>query len=160
SEVGIPFDSVGAGELSRPQRWRMSDIVRFAAVMGPLSSVFDLATFGLLWLLFHESPEVFRTGWFLESIATQTLVIFLIRTSGRPWRDPPHPWLVASTLGALAVALAIPFSPLGPLFAFVPPPAPTLLALAGLVAVYLVAAELLKPLATHRPAGAKPQSRL
>ena len=159
SEVGIPFDAVGAAELGQPQRWRMADIVRFAAVMGPLSSVFDLATFGVLWLFFHEAPEVFRTGWFLESIATQTLVIFLIRTSGRPWLDRPHPWLAASTLGALAVALAIPFSPLGRLFAFVAPPGPTLLALAGLVAVYLVAAELLKPWAIRGAFATAPRSR-
>ena len=76
SEIGIPFDNVRAADIAEPQHWRLQDIVRFAAVMGPLSSVFDLATFGVLFLLFRTSPEVFRTGWFLESIATQTLVVF------------------------------------------------------------------------------------
>ncbi len=74
SEIGIPFDNVRATDIARPQRWRMHDIVRFAGVMGPLSSVFDLATFGVLFLWFQTSAEVFRTGWFVESIATQTLV--------------------------------------------------------------------------------------
>ena len=77
SEIGIPFDNVRAIDIAQPQRWRMQDIMRFAAVMGPLSSVFDLVTFGALFLWFRTSPEVFRTGWFVESIATQTLVIFI-----------------------------------------------------------------------------------
>ena len=153
SEVGIPFDTVRPAAIARPQHWRMPDIVRFAAVMGPLSSVFDLATFGVLYLGFQVTPEAFRTGWFLESIATQTLVVFLIRTSGRPWRDLPNPVLAVSTLGALAVAVAIPFSPFGALFGFQIPPTPVMLALAGIVAAYLTCAELLKPLAIRKLAG-------
>jgi Mg2+-importing ATPase len=115
--------------------------------MGPLSSVFDLATFGVLMWAFRTGPEVFRTSWFLESIATQTLVVFLIRTRGRPWRDAPNPLLMASTLGALAAALIIPFSPLGRWFGFHPPGAQLTVALAAVVVAYLVSAELLKPLA-------------
>ncbi|HXQ14329.1 MAG TPA: magnesium-translocating P-type ATPase [Caulobacteraceae bacterium] len=147
SEIGIPFDNVRAADIGGPQHWRLQDIVRFAAVMGPLSSAFDMATFGVLYLLFRTSPEVFRTGWFLESIATQTLVVFLIRTRGRPWRDAPNRVLVISTLTALAVALAIPFTPAGAWFDFVAPPAPVTLALVGIVAAYLVSAEVFKPLA-------------
>jgi Mg2+-importing ATPase len=130
--------------------------VRFAAVMGPLSSAFDLATFGVLYLAFHTGPEVFRTGWFLESIVTQTLVVFLIRTRGRPWRDMPNPVLTISTLGALAVALVIPFSPLGAWFGFQTPPAYVTGALAGIVVIYLACAELLKPIAIN---GALPTLR-
>ena len=153
SEIGIPFDTVRAVDIARPQHWRLKDIVRFAAVMGPLSSLFDLATFAVLFVAFRTGPEVFRTGWFLESIATQTLVVFLIRTRGRPWRDLPNPLLTASTLGALAVALAIPFSPLGAWFGFRAPATPVTLALLGIVALYLVCAELLKPLAIRGAAG-------
>jgi Mg2+-importing ATPase len=149
SEVGIPFDTVRASDIARPQHWRLREVIRFAAVMGPLSSVFDFATFGALLLLFRTSPEVFRTGWFLESIATQTLVVFLIRTRGRPWRDRPNPVLVMSTLGALVLALAIPFSPLAALFGLRTPPAAVTAALAGVVVVYLALAELLKPLAIN-----------
>jgi Mg2+-importing ATPase len=147
SEIGIPFDNVRSGDIAGPQRWRVQDIVRFAAVMGPLSSIFDLATFGALFLLFRTSPEVFRTGWFVESIATQTLVVFLIRTRGRPWRDLPNPILTISTLAALGLALAIPFSPLGVWFGFRAPPTRVVLALAGIVVAYLIGAELCKPLA-------------
>jgi P-type Mg2+ transporter len=156
SEIGIPFDSVKAADIAEPQRWRLRDIVRFAAVMGPLSSVFDLATFAVLMWAFRTGPQVFRTSWFLESIATQTLVVFLIRTRGRPWRDAPNPLLVISTLGALAAALIIPFSPLGTWFGFQAPGAQLTVALAGVVAAYLVVAELLKPLAIDASRRAKP----
>jgi P-type Mg2+ transporter len=147
SEIGIPFDNVHTADIGRPQRWRTQDIVRFAAVMGPLSSVFDLATFGALYLGFGAGPMMFRSGWFLESIATQTLVVFLIRTRGRPWRDMPSPILTATTLGALALALAVPFSPLAGWLGFQAPPPAVSLALAGIVAAYLISAELLKSLA-------------
>ncbi|MGZ6037667.1 MAG: magnesium-translocating P-type ATPase [Phenylobacterium sp.] len=156
SEIGIPFDEVRPADIATPQHWRLRDIVRFAVVMGPLSSVFDFATFGVLMWAYRSGPEVFRTGWFLESIATQTLVVFLIRTRGRPWRDAPNPLLVISTLGALAVALVVPFSPLGAWFGFSAPGALLTVCLAGIVAAYLIAAEVLKPLAisAHRPSAA------
>ncbi len=85
----------------------MAAILRFAGVMGPLSSLFDLLTFGALLFLFGASAEEFRTAWFLESMATQILVIFVIRTSGRPWRDRPSAALACSSLAALAAALAL-----------------------------------------------------
>ena len=150
SEIGIPFDNVHTADIARPQRWRMHDVVRFAAVMGPLSSVFDVLTFAALYGWFATSPEVFRTGWFIESIATQTLVVFLIRTAGRPWRDTPNPVLTITTLGALLVALAIPFSPLGPWLGFEVPSARVLVSLAAIVVAYLVCAEAMKRLATPR----------
>ena len=156
SEIGIPFDSVRASDIAKPQHWRLADIVRFAAVMGPLSSVFDLATFAALFLLFRSTPEVFRTGWFLESIATQTLVVFLIRTRGRPWRDLPNPILATTTLGALAVALAIPLSPLGAWFGFKAPPGPVMIGLAAIVVAYLVCAELFKGFAIGASASKTP----
>ena len=149
SEIGIPFDNVRPEDLAQPPHWQLKDIVRFAGVMGPLSSAFDLVTFGLLYLVFQASPEEFRTGWFIESIATQTLVVFLIRTRGRPWHDLPNPKLTASTLGALALALVIPFTPLGAWFGFVAPPWHVMAALGAVVATYLVAAELIKPLAIN-----------
>ncbi|MDX5517980.1 cation transporting ATPase C-terminal domain-containing protein, partial [Stenotrophomonas sp. RG-453] len=78
SELGIPFDRVSKQATAQPQVWSMSRLVRFAAIMGPLSSVFDIATFGALLYLFNASPEEFRTAWFVESMATQILVIFII----------------------------------------------------------------------------------
>lgn len=144
SEIGIPFDSVRPEAMARPQLWDMHAIIRFAAIMGPLSSFFDLLTFGGLLYLFHASPPEFRTAWFLESMATQILVIFIIRTNGRPWRDWPQPALVATSLGALLFALVLPFTPIGPWFGFETPPLALTLALGGVVVVYLICAELLK----------------
>ena len=144
SEIGIPFDNVPRAATARPAVWDMHALVRFAAVMGPLSSVFDLLTFGALIWLFDATPAAFRTTWFLESMATQILVIFVIRTEGRPWNDRPRPLLVASSLGALAAAMLLPFTPVGRWFGFVPPPAAALAGVLGLVAVYLVSAQVLK----------------
>ena len=147
SEIGIPFDSVRAEAVARPQVWDMRGLIRFAAIMGPLSSVFDLLTFGGLILVFHASPPEFRTAWFLESMATQILVIFVIRTNGRPWRNLPRPILAASSLGALLVALVVPFTPVGRWSGFVTPPLAVTASIGGIVLVYLVCAELLKRLA-------------
>ena len=113
SEIGIPFDFVRHKAVAKPQVWNMRALIRFAAIMGPLSSAFDLLTFVGLIFLFHATPPEFRTAWFLELMATQILVIFVIRTNGRPWSDLPRPWLAASSLGALVVAMALPFTPAG-----------------------------------------------
>jgi len=149
SELGIPMDNVSPEATARPQLWDMKGLLRFAAVMGPLSSLFDFLTFGALVLLFNATPEQFRTTWFLESMATQILVIFIIRTNGRPWSTLPHPVLTASSLVALLVAMTLPFTPVAAWFGFVAPP-PTMLAAIGLlVIVYLACAELLKPFAVR-----------
>ena len=151
SEIGIPFDSVRPEAVARPQVWDMGALVRFAAIMGPLSSVFDLVTFGGLILLFHAAPPTFRTAWFLESMATQILVIFIIRTNGRPWRDLPRPWLAVSSLGALVVAMVLPFTPPGAWFGFVAPPWRITLGLGAIVVLYLACAELAKQAWVGRP---------
>ena len=147
SEIGIPFDTVRPEATARPQVWNMKALVRFAALMGQLSSAFDLMTFGALMFVFHAAPAEFQTLWFLESMATQILVVFIIRTNGRPWSNAPHPMLTASSLAALAGALAVPFLPLGHWFGFTAPPPEACLAVCLLVAAYLVCAELLKKVA-------------
>jgi Mg2+-importing ATPase len=145
SEVGIPFDNVRRQAVARPQIWDMRGLIRFAAIMGPLSSLFDLLTFSVLIFIFKTTPEQFQTTWFLESMATQILVIFIIRTNGRPWADLPRPALTASSFVALVAAVALPFSPLGGWFGFVLPPPVVVATIFGLVVVYLVSAEMLKP---------------
>jgi Mg2+-importing ATPase len=115
--------------------------------MGPMSSLFDFLTFATLVFFFKASPAEFQTAWFLESMATQILVIFVVRTNGRPWQDLPNPALTASSLIALVVAMALPFTPPGHWFGFEAPP-PLMLAGIGLVViVYLISAEFLKHLA-------------
>jgi Mg2+-importing ATPase len=111
SELGIPFDKVSPQATARPQLWDMRGLIRFAAIMEPLSSLFDFLTFAALVFAFGASPDQFRTTWFLESMATQILVIFNIRTNGRPWKNFPEPVLAASSLIALAVAMTLPFTP-------------------------------------------------
>ncbi len=159
SEMGIPFDTVRPEAVAHPQIWDMRALIRFAAIMGPLSSVFDLLTFGGLLFLFNASPSTFRTVWFLESMATQILVIFIIRTNDRPWKDLPHPILTASSLGALLGAMILPFTPIAQWLGFQAPPIAMTAGVALLVAVYLICAELVKQaaikpslrLARHRP---------
>jgi Mg2+-importing ATPase len=150
SEIGIPFDTVRPEATARPQVWDLRALVRFAGVMGPLSSAFDLVTFAGLLMVFHVTPDEFRTAWFVESMATQILVIFIIRTNGRPWNNRPHPALTVSSLAALAVAIILSFSAAGAWFGFVSPPLAVSTAIAVLVGVYLVMAELMKQIAVGR----------
>jgi Mg2+-importing ATPase len=129
----------------------MHGVLRFTLIMGALSSLFDLATFGLLLKVFHADAAQFRTGWFAESIATQILVIFVIRTYGPAWKGRAHPVLVASSLGGLALALALIATPLGAGFGFVAIPGALAAALAAIVVVYLASAEAVKKIAAPRP---------
>jgi Mg2+-importing ATPase len=141
SEITIPFDAVDAQETAQPHRMDMGLIQRFMFSIGPVSSLFDFLTFAVLLKVFDAQEALFQTGWFVESMCTQVLVIFVIRTRGRPWASRPHPMLTATSLGIAALALALPFTPLGPLFGFVPLPAGFFAALALMVLAYLALVE-------------------
>jgi Mg2+-importing ATPase len=143
SEVGIPFDTVRPEGTAHPQVWSIRKLIRFAGVMGPLSSAFDMLTFAGLLLIFHAAPDEFRTVWFIESMA-QILVIFIIRTNDRPWTNRPHPALTMSSLMALAVAMIVPLSPIGAWFGFRAPPLEVTCSVGLIVVAYLVCAEFLK----------------
>ncbi|WP_262029275.1 HAD-IC family P-type ATPase [Microvirga sp. Mcv34] len=147
SETGIPFDNVNEREIARPHSWNMHELLRFSLIMGPLSSVFDIATFVVLLQGFGASAEVFRTGWFVESTVTQILVVFLIRTSLPAWVSWPNRVLVASSLATLGVALLLALSPLGSRLGFGALPWPILSIMAALGAGYLFMAEILKRIA-------------
>jgi len=152
SEIGIPFDSVDAEEVDHPHSWDMKNILRFTIVMGAVSSLFDAATFTLLLKVFHADAPTFQTAWFLESIATQILVIFLIRSRGAFWNSRPHWILVATSLGALAGTILMVASPLRHLFGFVAISAPLGGAIVAIVIAYLACAEALKRFAIPRSA--------
>ncbi len=143
SETTIPLDNVSDAMVAKPRHWDLDILRKFMFVFGPLSSIFDFVTFGLLLWVFHADEKLFHTGWFVESLATQTLVIFIIRTA-HPLRDRPHPALVASTLLAFGVAVALPYSPLAPWLGFVPLPAALMGALALVTIAYLVLVYVVK----------------
>ena len=146
SQISIPGDNVDASLLRKPKRWQIGFIVRFMTIIGPISSVYDFLTFGVLLWAFHASANapLFRTGWFVESLATQMLVVFVIRTAGSPLRSRPSRSLVISVLAVLAIAVALPYSPLGTLLLFVPPPVSLLAAIAGLTVTYLLLVQAVK----------------
>ena len=123
----------------------MEFIKKFILVFGPISSIFDFITFFILLFVFTADAALFQTAWFVESICTQTLVIFVIRTEFVPFfRSRPSRLLAASTILIVAVACILPFTILGSLFGFIPLPASFFVVLAGLVIGYLVIVELVK----------------
>jgi P-type Mg2+ transporter len=137
SEATIPLDEVSDAMIAKPRRWDLDLVRKFMFVLGPASSIFDFATFTLLLWVFHADEKLFHTGWFVESLATQVLVIFIIRTA-HPFQDRPAVALVASSLFAVAVAVALPYSPLAHWLGFVPPSAALMGAIALLTISYLV----------------------
>ena len=110
SQLAIPKDSVDPKFLARPQRWNTVLIRQFMLTLGPLSSLFDFLTFAVLLRFFKADPELFRSGWFVESLVTQVLVIFVIRTSGKPWSYPPHPALLGGALLVVTLGCLVPYS--------------------------------------------------
>jgi Mg2+-importing ATPase len=144
SEIAIPLDRVDDDEIARPQRWDIAFIRNFMWTFGPLSSLFDLATFYVLLVVLHADATLFQTGWFVESLATQVLVIFVIRTRGSALRSRPAAALVATSLAVVLAALWLPATALGGYFGFRAPPAEFYGILVGLILGYLVIVEAAK----------------
>jgi P-type Mg2+ transporter len=145
SEATIPTDNVDEEYIEKPKRLDISYIRRFMVIMGPVSSIFDFLTFFLLLFVFRASVPVFQTAWFVESLATQTFVVFVLRTRKTPfYKSKPGRFLTISSLSVIAVAFALPYTPLGAIFKFTPPPAIFYIALAGLIAAYLLLVEVVK----------------
>ena len=136
SETTIPLDRVSNSMVAQPRRWNLDMVRKFMLLFGPLSSIFDFVTFGMLLWVFHANEALFHTAWFVESLSTQILVIFIIRTA-HPLRDRPHPALVASSLSAFALAVLLPYSVFGRWFGFVPVPATMMGALMLITLTYL-----------------------
>ncbi len=141
SEISLPLDDVDAEDLAAPKRWDMAFIRNFMLTIGPISSLFDFLTFYLLLTLFGAQESLFRTGWFVESIATQVLVIFVIRTRRNPLHSHPNRWLVVTSLSVVLIAMVLPFTALAPALGFVPLPPLYFGLLAALLAAYLVMVE-------------------
>ncbi|HVN30380.1 MAG TPA: cation transporting ATPase C-terminal domain-containing protein, partial [Thermoanaerobaculaceae bacterium] len=126
------------------RRWSMPWIRNFMLVVGPVSSIFDFLTFWVMLHVFRAGEALFHTGWFVESLATQLLVIFVLRTRGNPLRSRPSGALTLTTLAVVAFAALLPYSPLGGRLGFVPVPGLFYLILAGMVVAYLVSVQAVK----------------
>lgn len=158
SQLAIPTDRVDAEQLHAPAHWDIAFIRRFMLTFGPVSSLFDFVTFGLMLGVLRAGPVEFRTGWFVESLATQTLIIFAIRTRRIPfYRSKPSGVLVVSVIGVIAVAVALTLSPLRSALGFTALPWLFFVALAVMTVVYLLVVEVTKkvfysdPLHVHGP---------
>lgn len=142
--VGIAGDAVDPELVAKPRRWDMRFIGRFMIEFGVLSSLFDLMTFALLLGVFDAGADLFRTGWFVESLLTELVIALVVRTRRPCFRSRPGAVLAWSTAVLVPLTFAIPFLPDAGVLGFVPMPPPLALALAAIAGLYVVAAELTK----------------
>ncbi|WP_205871169.1 cation transporting ATPase C-terminal domain-containing protein, partial [Mycolicibacterium holsaticum] len=152
SQLAIASDRVDEEQLHAPSHWNIAFIRRFMFVFGPISSLFDFLTFGLMLGVLHAGMVEFRTGWFVESLATQTLIIFAIRTRKVPFfRSRPGGWMTITTIAVVTAGVVITLSPVGRLLGFTPLPWEFFAVLAGFVLVYLALVELAKKMFYAEP---------
>jgi Mg2+-importing ATPase len=144
SEIALPTDTVDDEFVARPHRWDMQFLRRFMTVIGPVSSVFDFLTFYVLYVMLRADQAAFQTGWFIESLATQVLVIFVIRTRRSPLRSRPSMALTLTAGLTVMAAMLLPFTPLGAPLGFVHPPGRFFALLPVMVVAYLGAVEIVK----------------
>jgi Mg2+-importing ATPase len=145
SQLAIPTDRVDEEQLQAPSHWNVAFIRRFMLIFGPISSLFDFLTFGLMLGVLHAGAIEFRTGWFVESLATQTLIIFAIRTRKVPFfRSRPGGLLTITSLTVVAIGVVLTISPLAHTLGFTPLPWQFFAALGAFVITYLVLVELAK----------------
>jgi Mg2+-importing ATPase len=144
AQVTIPTDHVDDSFLRKPQRWDIHLVRNFMLAIGPISSVYDFLTFYILLRVFHANEAFFHTGWFVESLATQTLVLFVIRTMQNPFTSRPSLALATTTVGLVAIGVLLPYTPLAGPLGFVPLPATFLAFVAAASLTYLALVELVK----------------
>lgn len=145
SQLAIPSDNVDGEYLKKPKHWDMSFIKRYMVIFGLISTVFDLLTFYFLFTIFHLSEGTFQAGWFIESLATQILVIYIIRTQKIPFiQSRPSKTLTFATLGVLTIGFIITLKGIGSFFGFDSLPLNAYLVIAALVIIYLLIVEAVK----------------
>ncbi len=154
SQLSIPTDNVDREALIKPRHWNIDFIKKYMIFFGPISSVYDFLTFGAMFLIiqiyygagsFAAHSALFQTGWFIESVMTEILVVFVIRTARRPFfTSRPSNWLLWSCLGVVALSVALPFTSIGASIGFVAPPAIYFAVLIVLVSTYLFFVEMMK----------------
>lgn len=144
AQVTIPTDNVDAAYIQRPRRWDITLIRNFMLAIGPISSIYDFLTFFVMLRVFHASEALFHTGWFVESLATQTLVLFVIRTTGNPFKSRPSRPLTVTVLLIVAIGMILPCSPLANSLGFTPLPLGYFLFLVVATVTYLLLVEVVK----------------
>jgi Mg2+-importing ATPase len=142
--ITIASDNVDAEMMEKPRRWNTEFIRDYMVLFGLVSSIFDFLTFGTLLFFFRASPQEFRTGWFVESLLTELVIALVVRTRHPFFRSRPGNLLLVSTLGFIAITVALPYLPFVSVFGFIPLPAPLMLSMLGLTALYVLATELTK----------------
>jgi len=149
SQTGIPFDDVDKEYLEKPRKWLVGDIQRFMIYIGPMSSIFDYTTYGLMWFVFSantvDKQALFQTGWFVESLLTQTLIVHIIRTAKIPlFQSRPALPMLLVTLTVMAVGIYLPMSPITSALGFVPLPGSYYFWLVLILSSYCVLTQLMK----------------
>jgi len=151
SQLSIPTDNVDKESLLKPRHWNVNFIKNYMIFFGPLSSIFDFATFSILLFIFHAKDSLFQTGWFIESIATEILVVFVIRTARTPFFfSRPSIWLILTCLSLTLVGIFLPFTPLAQPLGLIIPPLRYFGILIILIAAYLLLVETVKNLFLKR----------
>ncbi len=145
-EMTIAGDSVDPELIARPRRWSIKFIRNFMVVFGILSSIFDFLTFGVLLFLLHAGVNQFRTGWFIESVVSASMVVLVIRTRRPFFKSMPSKYLLTATLAVVVATFLLPYTPLARLFVFTPLPTYYLIIVAAIVTVYILSAEVVKRL--------------
>jgi Mg2+-importing ATPase len=138
SQASLPFDHVESSETLKPTHWNVAFIKHFMLSIGAISSIFDLLTFYVLLYLYKADIGLFQTAWFMESIATQVLAVFILRTRVLSLKCPPHPYLIGSALCVISIAWMLPNTPAAPMLGLIKPPASLYTILAGLIISYLL----------------------
>jgi Mg2+-importing ATPase len=149
SQVALPWDRMDREFLEQPRKWEPSGIARFMVCIGPISSVFDVATFALLWFVFHANAPahqgLFQSGWFLEGLLSQTLIVHMIRTQKIPFiQSRATVPVVLSTAAIIAVGMGLPFSHAGAAIGMVPLPGTYFPWLAAMLLAYCGLTQLVK----------------
>ena len=143
-EMAIATDSVDSVMVEQPRRWNITFIRQFMITFGILSSAFDFLTFGVLLLILHAPTDLFRTGWFVESVISASLIVLVIRSRGPFFKSMPGRYLLLATLVIVGVTLIFPFTPLAGIFGFQPLPMLFLFVLGGIIVFYIFSAEMVK----------------
>jgi Mg2+-importing ATPase len=155
SQISIPFDNVDKEFLEKPQRWNPGEIGRFMVFFGPISSIFDISTFALMWFVFGaNSPDhqtLFQSGWFIEGLLSQTLIVHMIRTKRIPFFQSRASWpLMGMTLVIMAIGIILPMSPLASYFKLQALPLSYFPWLLAILVAYAALIQLMKKWYTRR----------